>query len=749
MKSNICMFSVLILVILAWSVNGQFQAKNIYQPSYETLRELDQIEFVLKDFLNEHLFQDYVQNITATAPQLSQRCSEKMTYLVVNQTMLMAQLIDIAGKPGPGMLSGNTKWVGDYDTCIKLGDMSIAILYFTVHIVNPPILITWGFCLPEACSSKNDTTALLTALFSDKIVSKYLSYNSFYISQPPSVYTGEVLTVIILSIFAFLAFLSTMYVFMNRIVDHSNQFYRETYVSKLRQPKVPIYTNSVSDELSVDKSISNSDVTNHKMPYLNPELSKLLKSNESKSYKSSISPFLDQLAEPFSLYTNIETVFNTEQPPSAIKCLNGIRSISMFWVILGHGFLFSLSVVKNPLTLLGSVASRFSTQPIVNAYFAVDTFFVLSGFLVMYLSLRELSRTKTKLSSISWFLLKFYVHRILRITPTLFIFLIFFWKVAKYLGDGPFWDSMIGVTNQCDNTWWHVILYINNFFSINTDCISWTWYLADDMQFFIISPLFIFPAYFFPFPFPFLPIIFAIVISLIPTVSVIAVNDLHANFFFPYNHLTDGLFPSLANVTVNDLTSIYYTKPYTRISAYLVGLALGYLIYKISVWKTLTGNKRALNMRLTIVSLISWPICIACLFGLQYGLYSSYHGHVFSKFQNILYLGVCRVLWGVGLSLFIFICYAGYGGPINTFLSMDVWVPLSRLTFATYLVHPLILFMFYFTLRQTIYYSDITFAFLTVAFVVMSYGAGAVIAVFIEFPLANLENLLLKRKKKK
>lgn len=81
-----------------------------------------------------------------------------------------------------------------------------------------------------------------------------------------------------------------------------------------------------------------------------------------------------------------------------LPTLDGLRGIAILTVIIAHAF------VRSGLLVLGSVG--------------VDIFFVLSGFLITSLLLKEKIRTNT----IS--LKKFYIRRVLRIVPVAYLFLL-------------------------------------------------------------------------------------------------------------------------------------------------------------------------------------------------------------------------------------------------------------------------------------------------------------------------------------
>ena len=139
-----------------------------------------------------------------------------------------------------------------------------------------------------------------------------------------------------------------------------------------------------------------------------------------------------------------------------------------------------------------------------------------------------------------------------------------------------------------------------------------------------------------------------------------------------------------------------------------------------------------------------WVCAVGVAIPTVYGLQDGFYGHVFSQTENVVYTTFARTSWGVALALMIFACHHGYGGPINSFLSLPMWVPLSRLTFNAYLVHPIILDALNGSQRDTIYYTDMTFVPYIIGSVVLSYGAAGVVSTLVEFPVANVEMAVFK-----
>ena len=182
----------------------------------------------------------------------------------------------------------------------------------------------------------------------------------------------------------------------------------------------------------------------------------------------------------------------THQPGKAITSIHGIRVISLFWVILGHTVVWAMqyNVVANIFEVFQTVPTRFLFQIVVNAFFAVDSFFVLSGLLLSFLSMKEIEQRQGKFPFIS-----FYVHRLLRLSPAYYLLVFIYFKVLPHVGSGAVW--LIRDYDQCGKYWWTNILYINDFLLPENQCFAVAWYLAIDMQLFVISPIFLLLLYHF------------------------------------------------------------------------------------------------------------------------------------------------------------------------------------------------------------------------------------------------------------
>ncbi|KAI8045768.1 hypothetical protein M5D96_001956, partial [Drosophila gunungcola] len=194
----------------------------------------------------------------------------------------------------------------------------------------------------------------------------------------------------------------------------------------------------------------------------------------------------------FSARANSRTLFRIEPSksnPNVIECLHGIRCMSLIWVIFSHEYIFSLkSPNLNKLELYSWAVEPFASF-VLHGYFSVDSFFVLGGLLVSMIVLRSMEKSGGRLNP-----LMMYLHRIIRILPVLAVAIIVYMTMMTVVSGGPLFKSGYHGKEACENGWFWTLLFIQNYAVLNI-CLDHTWYLAVDMQLYIIAPILLISLY--------------------------------------------------------------------------------------------------------------------------------------------------------------------------------------------------------------------------------------------------------------
>ena len=637
-----------------------------------------------------------------------------------------AAYLDSFGKVGAGILTGNVRYLGYYDQCIDIGNTDYCRFPFDLTLTtntgtssNASVTIRvpfeFGMCFPSSCDAKDFYDLFfidLDELFYSKPFTDVNAMN-YTMNVMPSIVNTDPLcpwrdlewtnsSIIVLTVCVLLIVL----VITGTMTDVSLWFINEI-LPKLYLSEIEPQETSTSCE--VKHSINEDE------PLINANLKP--KASQSVAEKQYIE-FVKDLILSFSLYKTVPAIMATHQPATAITSINGMRVLSMFWVILGHAYYwgFIYDVVANTNEAIETVPKHFLYQPVDNFTFSVDTFFVLSGLLLSYLSIKEMERHQGKFPFLS-----FYVHRLLRLSPSYYLSVFLYFKMLPHVGSGPLW-SFVDVRN-CEKYWWTNILYINNFYPLDSydACHPVTWYLAALMQFFIISPIFLLLLYH-CWKIGLVTIVGTMLASIAIIGTLAGIEDFNATIFL------QGAKPSL---------SIIYVKPHCRINSYLIGIVLGFALYK--KWRMRSN----LWIHICFYS-IMWIMAATCCLVIIFGQYKTWNGHPFTKAENVMYFMFARTGYCIGIALMIYACHNGFGGVINKFLSWSFWVPLSHLTFMAYLFHPLVIVLMYKTMRFRFIYTDWMLVILFAAAVSLSYSLALIVAVTVEYPVANVENAVYR-----
>uniref|UniRef100_A0A3P9J8A9 O-acyltransferase like n=1 Tax=Oryzias latipes TaxID=8090 RepID=A0A3P9J8A9_ORYLA len=339
--------------------------------------------------------------------------------------------------------------------------------------------------------------------------------------------------------------------------------------------------------------------------------------------------------QAFSLQTTSQSIFNSSSSSThgGYSSLNGIRVLSLLWIICGHSAQF----------------------PVINN-------------LGMPLHVFTMCLTISLISLVPW---------------------------------GPYWFP-----------------FIDTMMDFHDICIPWTWYLSLDFQCYTTTPLLVFFYRLY--------------------VLCKYIKSFPSHLFFSNKRvfaIVAGsllLLTTMANSTIVIWTSEnyvldYYVKPYTRYGPFLIGIMTG--IHLRTKKKLLLRQKAALG----------WFCCLsvmALLVGLAYILRET---PAYPSLPHALYQALHRPLWALSVSWIILACEEGYGGFITNLLSLKFWVPLSNISFACYLVHPIFIILYSGLQETPIHYTDMNFMYLFFGHLVLTLPLSYVLSLLVEKPYLLLK----------
>ncbi|BFZ20623.1 hypothetical protein BsWGS_23662 [Bradybaena similaris] len=637
-----------------------------------------------------------------------------LTTGLINQESWAIQFIDSSGKPGPGLTQYRVNFVGDYAQCRSAsavnasGGRSFSGNYCILKAhLGPPggasqLGVQLGACIPDSCSVSDNTLLLSEAI-------QQLGLNGTLQADPGECHTDDreattatVIAIIFLAVIGLLMILGTAY---DIIVIQWPQW---RVIHEKDTAKANGYTSIGGENLESRR-----------------ETEPLLSTDSMIKGGNKPTGMFAQLVLAFSVYTNGSKVLDARQPPGSLSAIHGIRFLSMSWVILGHLFGFGMGQFENLATVMPVLLRRWTFDAIANALVSVDTFFTLSGLLTAFVALNEMKKTGWK---INWPL--YYFHRFWRLTPPYMLTVLTVMGLMQYLGSGALWNPVQPADRvNCEKNWWTNLLYVNNLVRPDNMCCGHTWYLANDMQFFIISPLMIVPFYFNGF------------IGVAVCVCFLLATWITTGVLSTVNQWPSTLIS--AQITVENLNMSlwfedYYLKPWCRIGSYVVGVLAGYC---------LSANNGRVRMRWYVVCL-GWIIATATALAAVYGLHGEITGkNVSSVGVAAFYNAVARSAWGACVSWVIIACASGYGGFVNSILSWSPFVVLGRLTYVSYLIHPYVLYIYFQNQERLYYVNDTNMVVSFCGIIVLTNMFAFVLMLAFESPWIGLEKVFLHKKR--
>ena len=677
------------------------------------------------------------------------------------------RMADAFGKPGADLMDLRFIWIGSYDECVQIrstdrtsdsetGDrydingqycwlhfpfnksMTPDSAKYIVTRENVPTEFRIGTCFPEKCS-EDDIKIVVRAVSGQLRRFNTPSKMDVRCKTSKGLSAGAIVCLVILFVLGLLLAIGTAYdVIVMRLKLLSNGVLTGTNANDRQAEMVHLNgnENQSSTVLEVDVNetkggLNGSRAKNDKID----EIAAFTKVGSDNIRTKSNEPggIVYKFCMAFSIIKNGEEILEVKESKTRINAVEGIRVLTLSWIIMLHlrGYNEDWSA-NSDLNVIDKLSTDWTLLGIANGY-SVDTFFAISGFLLAYVLLRKLKQCGG-FRKFNWGF--FYLFRFWRLSPAFYIVFLVYWKLifGGYF-TGPLWfnvgDPGVYVSN-CDRVWWKLLLYIHNF-ADEKSCFTPTWFVASDMQMYILSPLILVPL----FCFSKIGLAIAgvcIAGSVIYTVTVSWIYEFLPSYSFVGITGNEEAYFNLVN---------FY--PFSHISSFVIGITTGFILYKRRETMVLSRMK----------NLAGWAAAICTCAALPYlpfrgydkqdlatpeylGALSEYH------FYYAIFEGLVRSLWSCSVCWMMIACAVGHGGFINTLLGWKPFVVLGRLSYSTYLMHEIVILV-YVQSRQTLkFHSDISWAFDTVAVVTMSFGAGFLLSVSLETPFFALRKLLFK-----
>lgn len=413
---------------------------------------------------------------------------------------------------------------------------------------------------------------------------------------------------------------------------------------------------------------------------------------------------LKDLRRCFSFSSNFKSLYCRHSDRDA--SLDGLRAVSILLLVLFHAAnITALNYEGGPQAYVESLPR--SVLWLMQADKGVDIFFVLSGFLIGRLLMKEFSRDGQLRIG------RFYLRRFLRLFPAYAVLLL-----------------LVLATPMSQNKWYLLanVFYVNNYLPLDKMLAPWTWSLAVEEQFYLLLP-------------PFLVLLHfqtkkqsACLLGLIltaPLIRYLILLDQSGSIAAPYITLaTDKVF-----------LESFYDNLHTRYDALLIGVLAAHLhLNNYRLTRMLAHHDHAAS--LVVITSIA---CIALLLSLPLEHMHTQWSHAQIVFFHVLH----RPVFATAIAALVLAALHGNGlaAIARTLLASRVLLPFGQLAYSLYLFHIPFVILAHLFFKMHINNGSTLFSpgdlwLLTALSLIPSTLFSACVYLAVEKPVMNLRDLL-------
>ncbi|XP_014281988.1 nose resistant to fluoxetine protein 6 [Halyomorpha halys] len=440
-------------------------------------------------------------------------------------------------------------------------------------------------------------------------------------------------------------------------------------------------------------------------------------------YKNEEKEIKDNLLLSFSLLKNFPALFEPEKKQE-LQFISGIKVLSMFCIIYGHRMLISYA-----FPVLNAEDHEQRTTELIETInlsgnVIVNTFLHVTGFLMFTKLLNDM--TKKRNINIIFYL----IYKWARTTPIYVVIICSFLFLKPLKTNEPLWRSQgLSRLEACRNNFWSHILYINNYYDPGAECLLPSWYLAVDMQMFIVCVIIGYIMSKLK-KFGYFLLGCSLMISLlIPSVVV---------FYKGYEPILKLYINFVRNYRNEDDYVNAYVPTHMRAAPYICGMVTAIVAHKL--------QKKEFHFK-SGQMIIGLLITAILLLGTLFSSWIFYMpDRIPTDIERIVYPFVQRMTWSLGISWLIISSFLnGYGYIIKRILSCSIFIPLNKLTLCVMLIHPLIQGYSLLIQRRPSYVDTSVLVWMAAGDLFISYFLSLIFYLIVETPLAQLQDNILRR----
>ncbi|CAL8083371.1 unnamed protein product [Calicophoron daubneyi] len=648
--------------------------------------------------------------------------------------------LDASAKPPPGIIYGAINWFGSYDMCLKntinstipVGRYCTLSIPAKLGFKTPiPFSLHLGLCVPNSCN-KSQIAQFLNSLLSN--YSLEISETESYCQRKAEELEKDgwfwiaVTLCAVLGLMLVIGTITELWLYVR---------WTNLYTSTTSLPTME--NNDTKSEGADDTSEAKdhteegehqpvegvSVVTAAKYPVMSYVE---YRNYCIKQYRGLFIPCA------YSLPFNTWKLWTSKSPqvrwPDGVlrdhplTCLDGIRFLTMTWIIFGHYLMTLIMTVSNNLLVMSNkILNRWTFQVLLNSTISVDTFFFMSGLLTAYMGLNAYRKTHGWANKAKFWTV-FVVHRFVRLTPLYMFVLIVYTGLFTHLYDGPVYDQE-GTTsgvNVCKENWY--ITYLNTLIKSTAKCMNWTWYLADDFQFYVVLA----------------PIFISLIVWNRPVgivyASLLTVSGACA--YFGISYVENYGYYSMED----DFFATVYGRPYTRWGTYAMGMILGWILLdypSLPFRRTWRNSILVPAIGLGLASVL----CLSVVYGPS-EVAKTWMTHDDALIGS-LYNALSRPAFILGVAIIVYLCATRWAEPYRWLLGWSGFRTVARLTYGAYMIHLPILNFCIMGSRSAVISDEIVWTTGYITYVVLAYLGAYVLSVVTELPVAAMEKYIRGR----